>query len=907
MERFTRLRVLFGSLLTVCLFATLSSTLLTLHSAGLNHHNTTALVPLLAQAEVFERDILTARINYIYYVTVDKPGSLEAGWERYNQAQSSLKALRRLANDGGQSQMLASRFEALDEAWIAYRNRLDSTLSIVQGGKRTGPAYDVAINEWAAAGTTLVNAARDLVQASTSLSRVEGEQTDDLLRLSTWIIGLNGLVCLLLCLASRIFSEAPRANPIRTAFDEARSEHFDVATPAKFMRRSSDLWKYAQSSGTIVVGLVSMLILITVVLGAGISALQGVIKLSRAHASNMHSEQVELRVAGLRSFAYAAESDTRGYVFTGRQSLLVAQKTDMEAAWRVLDKLTTELESDPDKKHNVDKIDHALRQRFDILQIISRTRERSGPEAVIGILANGESLQLKHRLEEQLLSLESAENNSITNQSLEAERATALSKALIVFAALPASLSLVLLSIVTAHLLVRSKRLQQRLSFQAEHDLLTGLPNRQCLDRHVSDFLHQARKEETSFAIFGIDLDRFKQVNDQFGHHNGDIFLQQVAKRLRSVLRPSDVLLRVGGDEFLALLPNVRGKADAETVARKLMSSLTEEIRLQVATVTASVSIGYAIFPDHGDTAAALAVHADQALYRAKEAGRGRFSCFEETESEVRAQAVQDSLRSALREKRFHLVYQPQYTPQGSLRGFEALLRLTDPLLGPISPGEFIPAAERDSLIIEVGDWVLVEACATFAKWISAGFEPGILAINVSAAQFTRTDLPDKVLNALRICGLDPTRLELELTESLVASDSESACEQMLQMRKHGVRFAIDDFGTGYSSLSRLHRLPIATLKIDCSFTQALDKEVSSRPIVEATLALCRALHVQTVAEGVETESQRALLVNLGCSYLQGFLLSHPLSRLVAEDLLLAHSQSHSQLSKERANPSLIM
>ncbi|MGI4828164.1 MAG: putative bifunctional diguanylate cyclase/phosphodiesterase [Janthinobacterium lividum] len=908
MKRFTRFRLLFGSLLTVCLFATLSSTLLTLHSAGLNHQNTIALVPLLEQAEGFERDILNARISYIYYVTVDKPGSLEVGWKHYHQAEASLKILHQLAAESGQSQMLAPRFEALDEAWTAYRNRLDSTLSIVQSGEHSGLAYNQAISEWAAAGTTLVNAARELVQTSTALSRAEGEQTGDLLGLSTWIIGINGLVCMLLCVVSRIFPGTLGTNFDINPVDGAGSEQVVKAERGTSTSRFSELWKDASFSGKVVVGLGSMLVLITVVLGAGISAVRGVVRLNSAHASNMHSEQVQLRVASLRAFVYSAESDTRGYVFTGRQTLLVSQKTDMQAAWRVLDKLAKELESDPGKKNYVDQIAHALRQRFDILQLISRTREASGPEAVVGILAGGESLQLKHQLEEQFLSLESAEDDSITNKSLEAERAAAMSKALIVFAALPASLSLILLSIVTAHLLVRSKRLQQQLTFQAEHDLLTGLPNRQCLDKHVSDLLRQARKEGTGFAMFGIDLDRFKEVNDRFGHHNGDIFLQQVSNRLRSVLRQSDVLLRVGGDEFLGLLPNVRRKSDAESVAKKLMSSLTEEIRLQGSAVTASVSIGYAIFPDHGDSGAALAMHADQALYRAKKAGRGTFSCFEESESEIRAQAVQESLHSALKEKWFHLVYQPQYTPQGTLRGFEALLRLTDPQLGAISPAEFIPIAERNSLIIEVGDWVLAEACATFANWINAGFEPGILAINVSAAQFIRKDLPNKVLNTLKSSGLAGTRLELELTESLVMSDSESASCQMIEMRQHGVRFAIDDFGTGYSSLSRLNQLPIATLKIDCSFTQGLDKEASSRPIVEATLALARALHVETVAEGVETESQHALLQALGCSYLQGFLLSRPLDRLVAEEGLLARRhQTESLLITENAYPSLIM
>lgn len=910
MERLIRLRVVVGGLLTICLFATLSSTLLTLHSADLNHRNTVTLVPLLEHAEVFERDILNARISFIYYVTVDKPGSLEAGRERYNQAWTDLHELHELAAGNGQSRLLVPRVDALDRAWTAYSNRLTSVLTLVQSGVRDGPAYDQAISEWAADGTTLVNVARDLVTTSSSLSRAQSEQTGDLLRLSTWIISLNGFMCLLVCMTPVIFLGRL---PGRGAGDLAAHGIERGGEVKEEVRNPSLLsgilsWRGLRSSSKVILGLGSILALIIVVLGSGISALHGIVRLSRAQSSNMRSEQVLLSAESLRALALAAESDTRGYVFSGRHILLVSQKTDIGAAWRTLDKLAEGVRADPEQRQHVEQVRIALKERFDILQQISSTREHSGPEEVMSTLGGLGNLDLKHRLDQRIAKLESAEYNSIADGSLEADRAAAMSKALIVFAALPASLSLVLLSIVTAHLLMRSKRLQQQLSFQAGHDVLTGLPNRHLLDQRLSDMLAHARRHRTSFAIVAIDLDHFKEVNDRFGHKNGDLFLQRVASRLKGALRQSDSLIRVGGDEFLCLVPGARSVTEASNIAEKLIASLAEPIRLDEATLKASISIGFAIYPDHGNTVEALAANADQALYRAKMTGKNRFCCFEEVEGEIRSRKIRKSLDTALDEHRFHLVYQPQYTSKGDLRGFETLLRLTDPELGAISPAEFIPISERDLLITDIGDWVLTEACTTFARWIRMGLEPGVLAINVSAAQFARKDLPERVLHALALTGVPGSSLELEVTESLLMQDPDSAAHQMSQLSAKDVRFALDDFGTGFSSLSRLHQLPFATIKIDRSFIQALHDEASSRPMVEATLALSKALHVETVGEGVETEAQRALLEALGCTFLQGFLFSRPIGNRQVEELLLARSREvPTPFYGEEISPSLVM
>ncbi|MGI4827773.1 MAG: putative bifunctional diguanylate cyclase/phosphodiesterase [Janthinobacterium lividum] len=438
--------------------------------------------------------------------------------------------------------------------------------------------------------------------------------------------------------------------------------------------------------------------------------------------------------------------------------------------------------------------------------------------------------------------------------------------------------------------------LQRQLVFQARHDALTGLPNRLLLEERMSHMLDTAQSEGTRCAVLAIDLDRFKDVNDRFGHEIGDQFLIAVVKRLASAIRKTDALFRVGGDEFLLLIDQLQNGEDTALIARHLLHCLNEPIALEGSTLQASISVGIAVYPEDGPTTEDLRRNADAALYKAKTAGRNQYRRFVLDPGEHRNQAVRECLDTALEEGRFRLVFQPQYSTTGELRGFETLLRLKHPSLGAISPAEFIPLAEQSGLILPIGTWVLQQACAVQAAWLGEGLHPGIMAVNVSAAQFACPDLADLVSETLQRTGLPPEHLELELTESMVMSNAEETTRQMNRLERFGVRIAIDDFGIGYSSLSHLNRLPIGTLKIDRSFVQQLDLSNTSRPIVEAIVALGKTLSMKVVAEGVENENQRAILSCSGCDYLQGFLFAKPLEHAQAQALLMDIQHTHHEV-----------
>ena len=431
-----------------------------------------------------------------------------------------------------------------------------------------------------------------------------------------------------------------------------------------------------------------------------------------------------------------------------------------------------------------------------------------------------------------------------------------------------------------------SLKLQDSLVHQAQHDALTGLPNRFRLPDCMHEMLGQAHREDQRCAVFGIDLDHFKDVNDRFGHETGDLLLKRVIERLRSVLRKTDTLVRVGGDEFLYLAGSLHSETDAEVIADKLIASLAAPIAIDGAMLNASASVGVAVFPEDGTDMETLQRKADAALWKAKAAGRNQYRRFAQSESERRCEAIQACLDTALEEQRFHLLYQPQYSAGGALRGFEALLRLTHPTLGPVSPGEFIPLAERSGLIWLIGAWVLQTACATFSGWIQRGWHPGVLAVNVSAAQFVHKNFAEIVAECLQANNLQPGSLELEITESMVMSDPEESKRQMSRLERSGVRLAVDDFGTGYSSLAQLNRHPIDTLKIDKTFVQQLGESSNSLPIVQAIVALGKALSIEIVAEGVENEGQRVYLSTLGCDHFQGFFFSKPITAAEAGVLL---------------------
>ena len=436
---------------------------------------------------------------------------------------------------------------------------------------------------------------------------------------------------------------------------------------------------------------------------------------------------------------------------------------------------------------------------------------------------------------------------------------------------------------------IEQRQLTDQLAHQALHDALTGLPNRSLFEQRLDQNLAEARRHNWQLAVLFIDLDRFKQINDTLGHALGDQVLQMVARRLEGCLRKSDCLARMGGDEFTVLLTELADSRDALRVSQKLLAAFEAPFQVEGHELFLTGSIGISLYPRDGKDAVTLQRKADTAMYRAK--NHGKNSCeFFAPEFGVAAferLEIENSLRRALDNQELHLYYQPQVDAGGKLAGFEALLAWNHPKLGLTAPARFIPVAEESGMIVPIGTWVLAEACRQSAIWQHLGCPRVRVAVNVSATQFSRTDFTETVAEALSASGLDPSLLELELTEGVVVRDLEESIRQMERLRALGVGISIDDFGTGYSSLSYLRRLPIDALKMDRSFLQEIDREPNTIPLVKAIITLAHGLRLTVVAEGVENQGQLEALRNVGCDLFQGYLLGEPVPAVVAERFIL--------------------
>ncbi len=423
------------------------------------------------------------------------------------------------------------------------------------------------------------------------------------------------------------------------------------------------------------------------------------------------------------------------------------------------------------------------------------------------------------------------------------------------------------------------KKDEEHIRLLADFDPLTGLPNRRLLQDRIGTALSHAQREHEPLALMFLDLDRFKNVNDSLGHHMGDNLLMQVAQRLTAALREQDTVCRLGGDEFVVLCPNTDAVGAAH-VAQKLLESASHSFQIEPQELAITFSIGIALYPADGNTYEVLSMRADTAMYRAKQAGRNTYRFFtpEMQVESSRALQLENGLRRALELQQLHLVYQPQVSlHDDQLVGMEALLRWEHPVLGTVSPAEFIPVAEESGLILPIGEWVLRTAAQQMRAWLQMGLPLQQVAVNLSAVQFRHQNLPELVTQVLADAGLAPHYLELELTEGVAMENPLGAIEVMKNLHQRGVRLSIDDFGTGYSSLSYLKRFSIYKLKIDQSFVRDLSDDPDDRAIVVAIIGLARSLGFQTIAEGVETEGQLAFLRAHGCDEVQGYWHSKPL------------------------------
>lgn len=430
---------------------------------------------------------------------------------------------------------------------------------------------------------------------------------------------------------------------------------------------------------------------------------------------------------------------------------------------------------------------------------------------------------------------------------------------------------------------------EEQLRHMATYDALTGLPNRSLLSDRIRLAIAQANRTSSGFCVIALDLDGFKKVNDALGHAIGDSLLQVAAIRLSETLRDVDTLARVGGDEFMAVLPGVRAEAEIQAVARRMIASIQLPFEIKEHTLYVGTSVGAAVYPEHGDSDIKLLAHADTAMCRAKETGKARcvvysHERFTRPEHDVSLEAA---MFQAVRDGEFLLHYQPIVDARSRcIMGFEALMRWQRPDGTMVPPGQFIPMAESNGLINLLGAWALKTACVQLKHFAEAAGRPLYVSVNVSPRQFRNDQFLGVLDEALKLSGLEGEQLLLEITEGILMFDPEHAERLLTAMTSRNVRIAIDDFGTGYSSLAYLKRFPIAALKIDRAFIKDLPAAVKDVAICNVVLSLASHLELSTVAEGVENEEQLQFLAAHGCDLIQGYLTGRPLLPKHAIELL---------------------
>lgn len=424
------------------------------------------------------------------------------------------------------------------------------------------------------------------------------------------------------------------------------------------------------------------------------------------------------------------------------------------------------------------------------------------------------------------------------------------------------------------------KTAEAQIQYLSSHDALTGLPNRVLFQDRLENAISVASRDHRRVALLNLDMDNFKLLNDSLGHTAGDALLRGVASRLKRCIRETDSLSRLGGDAFLIALTDIKNIESINTMLMAVLEQVATPMDIVGRTLSLTCSIGVAVYPDDGDQIETLLKRADKAMYHAKEAGRNTYRFFTEqiNSDSLEHLRIAHGLRQAVKQNQFMLHYQPQIDLRtGQLIGAEALIRWNHPTEGLVRPEQFVGIAEQTGLIVEMGDWVLCEACRQAVAWQQAGLPPMVVAVNVSAVQFRRGDFEQSVLTALEQSGLAPQYLEIELTESVLLYDMDIMMSLMSRLKNLGVKLAIDDFGAGYSSLSYLKKFKVDRLKIDQSFVRDIARDPEDRAIVSAIVQMARSLHLRSIAEGVETAAQLEFLSEQGCDEAQGYFYSRPI------------------------------
>ncbi|MDX1294684.1 MAG: EAL domain-containing protein [Sulfurimonadaceae bacterium] len=427
--------------------------------------------------------------------------------------------------------------------------------------------------------------------------------------------------------------------------------------------------------------------------------------------------------------------------------------------------------------------------------------------------------------------------------------------------------------------ITEQKQAEQRLEHLANYDLLTNLPNRNLFMQHLQQAMLRVKRNQSQLAMLFMDLDNFKVINDTMGHDIGDLLLVNVSDRLVKQMRESDIVVRMGGDEFIILLEGIKDPLEVAVICEKIIELFNEPFVLQGHELFVTTSIGVSVCPDDGSDAQTLIKHADTAMYHSKEQGKNSFRFFtqEMNERALSRLIIENNLRQAIEKEEFELFYQPQVDlASGNIMGAEVLLRWKLQGIGYVAPSDFITVAEETNLIIPVGEWVLETVFAHMARWKKEGCEAVRIAVNVSSRQLVRGDLHHTISRLSERYGIEARWIVIELTEGTLMDISETVLEQLNQLRNMGIEIAIDDFGTGYSSLSYLKKLPVNKLKIDRSFVMDLEDDTDDRALTRTIITMAASLNLEVVAEGVESEYQREFLLEEGCEYAQGYFFSKP-------------------------------
>ncbi len=436
------------------------------------------------------------------------------------------------------------------------------------------------------------------------------------------------------------------------------------------------------------------------------------------------------------------------------------------------------------------------------------------------------------------------------------------------------------------------KEAEERVQYLATHDEMTGLANRALFNQLLKHAFETGRRYSRTFALLFVDLDRFKQINDSLGHAGGDLLLKEMASRLVACVRSSDVVARLGADEFVVLVQEIAGKQQVASVARNVLAATIRPMQISGQECRVTASVGISMFPGDGDDEQVLMKNADLAMYKAKEEGKNNFQFYtpDLKAHTVEKLALEAHLRQAVERNEFDVFYQAKVSIQtGEIRGVEALLRWNNPTLGHVSPAQFIPLTEETGLIIPLGRWVIRKACEQVRNWNGQALPPVCISVNLSPRQFSDPELLPYIKRTLMETGIEPARLELEITESMVMHNAERALQKLNEIKALGIRIAIDDFGTGYSSLSQLKKFPVDTLKVDRSFIRELQTDEEDRAITQAIITMAKTLGLTVVAEGVETAEQQTFLSNHACDEIQGYYFSRPIPCSDFEKLLRTH------------------